>query len=123
MPDHECNRCGESKFAAEMCQRGGKPSSICRACFGAAHKKRGGGKKGAKSLADVVEKVTRRKAAKRTQAPTPIEITRSFGIRASIEDDSIALEQDQVAEDGSDLTVRVLLSHDELKRIAEWASR
>jgi hypothetical protein len=32
MSYHTCKRCGETKAASDMLQRGGKPSALCRDC-------------------------------------------------------------------------------------------
>lgn len=40
----ECKKCGKHKPDADMCMRAGKPSRLCKACFGKAHEHRHGGK-------------------------------------------------------------------------------
>lgn len=70
--------------------------------------------------------------AKPEAAPEPVTITgrklvleRGFGVRASIEDGVLTIEQDQQAEDGSELTAQLFLSRTELKVLAaefqDWA--
>lgn len=67
-----------------------------------------------------------------TEAPTTVSITghklvleRGFGVRASIEDGVLTIEQDQQDADGGDLTATVFLSRTELKVLAaefqDWA--
>ena len=119
MSEHQCKRCGETKAAADMITRGGKPAALCRECFSQAHRK--GGKKGrkVKSLEEVVER--------RTSAPRPIklnghlEVEQTYGFRAAWKDGFLAIEQDQTGEDGEAVTARLLLTKGDVARIAEWA--
>lgn len=125
MSQHECKKCGETKSAGDMINRNGKPSRLCRACFGLSFAgKRGGGRrvrKTEKTLAAVVEKVSRRKALPEVVISSALEIEHSYGCRAAIEDGYIAIEQDQVDESGAAVTARLLLSRGDLRRLVEWA--
>ena len=115
-----CKRCAEDKPEADMIVRNGKPSKLCRVCFGASFKK-GGKAKGEKTLADVVEKRVRK-----AKAPAPIvlnghlEVEQTYGFRAAWEDGYLAIEQDQVGDEGEAVTARLLLSKSDVARIAEW---
>ena len=119
-----CKRCGTDKPEADMIVRGGKPSKLCRVCFGASFKKDGkkrGKAKCEKTLADVVEKRVRK-----AKVPPPVrlnghlEVEQTYGFRAAWEDGYLAIEQDQVGDEGEAVTARLLLSKSDVARIAEW---
>jgi len=120
-----CKRCGEDKPAEEMIRRNGKPAKLCLTCFSASFgkKNRGGrvAKGSAKTIADIVEKRTRK-----AKAPEPVvlgghlEVAQTYGFRAAWEDGYLAVEQDQTAEDGESVTARLLLTRSDVERIAEW---
>ena len=118
MSDHQCKRCGETKAASDMIVRAGKPSSLCRECFGPSFRK-GGGKKTrkVKSLEEVVE---RRAAPKPVTLNGHLEVEQTYGFRAAWEDGYLAIEQDQAGENGEDVTARLLLTKSDVARLAEW---
>lgn len=118
MSEHQCNRCGETKPAEQMCVRGGKPSSICKACFALSFQK--GAKKGrkVKSIEEIVEKRVRQ--PKPVQLNGHLEVEQTYGFRAAWEDGYLAIEQDQAGEDGEAVTARLLLTKSDVARIAEW---
>lgn len=94
---HECQRCGQSKPAAEMVKRGGKPSKTCVECFRTAMADHGGRKRNANGTA----RPKARKARQVEVAPEPVtidgpslEVLPGFGFRSSVEGDRLIIEQD-----------------------------
>ena len=122
----QCKRCDETKDAAEMIIRAGKPSTLCRSCFAASfkgRKKGGGASKSQKTLVDVVEKVTRRaKPATPAKPNGALEIEQSYGCRAHWEDEYLHVEQDQVDDEGNAVLARLMLTRSDLQRLVEWAA-
>lgn len=118
-----CKRCGASKPPAEMIQRAGKPAKLCRACFAA-------------SLANRPPKagvpVKRAKAGntpragQKESAPEPVtlngslDIAAGLGVRASIEQHTLELEQDRVDDDGTVYTHSISLAPHEAGRLLDW---
>lgn len=106
---HVCKTCGERKPAEDMIKRAGKPSSLCRACFAATLK----GKKKPKATV--------------TAAPAlALDLERGYGLRASVENGILAIEQDQENDAGELQTTTLVLSRTEAKvlfaQFAEWVA-
>ena len=118
MSDHQCKRCGETKAASDMITRAGKPSSLCRECFGASFRK--GGSKKARKVKSLEEVVERRAAPKPVKLNGHLEVEQTYGFRAAWEDGYLAIEQDQAGENGEDVTARLLLTKSDVERLAEW---
>ena len=125
MTTHTCKHCAETKPAEAMCQRGGKPSTICRDCFSAKLSKGPRKSKAPKTLAEVVERRTK----KREPAPVPVviedslEILPARGCRASVENGFVVIEQDDELDGGAIHTHNITLTLSEFDRIADLRQR
>lgn len=117
MSERQCNRCGATKSAEQMCVRGGKPSSICRDCFAASFQEGAKKTRKVKTIAEIVE---RRTSPKTVKLNGQLEVEQTYGFRAAWEDGYLAIEQDQQDEDGEAVTARLLLTKADVARIAEW---
>lgn len=118
-----CKRCGASKPPAEMIVRAGKPAKLCRECFAASLRDR-------PPKAGVPVKRAKAgntpRAGQKESAPEPVtlngslEISAGLGVRASIEQVTLELEQDRVDDDGTVYTHTISLAPHEARQIVDW---
>lgn len=102
MSEHPCKNCGKSKPLEEMMLRHGRARSICRACF---------------SIACRVKRGLIAPAA-----ATSLRVEPGFGFEASIDDNTLVIEQ----VDASEKTDQIVLTRAELRRLIDafgsWAA-
>lgn len=117
MSKHECQRCGESKTAAEMVVRGGKPSRTCitcfRASFGARSKK---GERKARAPKPVITVDLNAEEAPAVEQPARLIIEPGHGIDTWVENDMVQVAQGDSVHAYTRSEWKVMHAHH-----AEWA--